>query len=130
MSTPPAQVSKPDLAGLSAEDLRKALAEALSAPLQRAQPQEILPMPRVRLRDKIVQILVAIRGAGSTTFSRMVRLAKTRLEIVVSFLAMLELIKQRQVIAQQAELFGDISITPGEQWQDDQGAEFELEFEE
>jgi len=130
MSPTPVHSPKADLTGLTAEDLRKALIEAMLSPLQGTPPQEILAMPRVRLRDKIVQILAAIRGAGSTTFARLTRVAKTRLEIVVSFLAMLELIKQRQVVAQQGELFGEITITPGERWQDDQRVEFELEFEE
>jgi chromatin segregation and condensation protein Rec8/ScpA/Scc1 (kleisin family) len=57
-------------------------------------------------------------------------MAKSRLEIVVSFLAMLELIKQRQVVAEQGELFGEITITPGAQWKEDQPVEFELEFDE
>jgi chromatin segregation and condensation protein Rec8/ScpA/Scc1 (kleisin family) len=36
--------------------------------------------------------------------------AQSKTEIVVSFLAMLELIKQKEVVVEQAELFGEIEI--------------------
>jgi chromatin segregation and condensation protein Rec8/ScpA/Scc1 (kleisin family) len=60
----------------------------------------------------------------------MVNTARSRLEIVISFLAVLELVKQNQVEAMQEEQFGDIEITPGSEWQADQEMDFELEFEE
>jgi len=48
----------------------------------------------------------------------------------VSFLAVLELIKQRQVLARQERPFDDIEIVPGEEWKPDQETELELEFDE
>jgi chromatin segregation and condensation protein Rec8/ScpA/Scc1 (kleisin family) len=37
---------------------------------------------------------------------------RSRLEVVVAFLAVLELIKSQHVQAEQAELFGDILLVP------------------
>lgn len=119
---------KPDLTGLAPADLRSALLQVLAA--KSVQHDEVLTMPRIRLREKIAQIIELLHSAGVTTFRRIIRSAASKLEIVVSFLAMLELVKQRRVVAHQAELFGEIEITPGEQWQADQAAEVELEFEE
>lgn len=56
--------------------------------------------------------------------------ARTRLEVIVSFLAVLELVKQRQIQARQEELFGEIEIIPGPAWDPDQAEALELEFEE
>jgi chromatin segregation and condensation protein Rec8/ScpA/Scc1 (kleisin family) len=56
--------------------------------------------------------------------------AKSKLEVIVSFLAVLELIKQDQIIAEQDGLFDDIVLTPSANWDEDQAVEFELEFEE
>jgi chromatin segregation and condensation protein Rec8/ScpA/Scc1 (kleisin family) len=50
-------------------------------------------------------------------------------EIVVSFLAMLELIRLNRVVARQEQIFGDIDLSPGDQWEDDQAEGLELEFE-
>jgi len=46
----------------------------------------------------------------------------------VAFLAMLELVKRRQVILRQSDLFGEIEVLPTETWDDN--ADFELEFGE
>jgi chromatin segregation and condensation protein Rec8/ScpA/Scc1 (kleisin family) len=51
------------------------------------------------------------------------------LEIVVSFLAVLELIKLRRITARQDELFGDIELLPGENWRGDSQEESELDLE-
>jgi len=51
----------------------------------------------------------------------------SRLEIVVTFLALLELVKRYRVEARQEGLFSDIEIDRLEGWQDDE--EIELEFE-
>ncbi|MEJ2561747.1 MAG: segregation/condensation protein A [Anaerolineales bacterium] len=56
--------------------------------------------------------------------------ARSRLEIVVSFIAILELIKQRRISVEQDSLFGEISLSRGENWSEDQEVDFELEFEE
>jgi chromatin segregation and condensation protein Rec8/ScpA/Scc1 (kleisin family) len=50
------------------------------------------------------------------------------MEIVVTFLAMLELVKRRYLKAQQESLFGDIELVIAEAW--DENPEFEIEFGE
>jgi chromatin segregation and condensation protein Rec8/ScpA/Scc1 (kleisin family) len=52
------------------------------------------------------------------------------MEVIVSFLALLELMKQRQIRAWQDDLFGEIQIEPGSSWNPDQTEALELEFDE
>lgn len=125
----PAPPAKLDLSGLTVEDLRRALLQALS-PEPRSQPlNEVVAAPQVRLRDQIRLIVAAIRARGKTSFRRLLRKLRSRLEVVVTFLAVLELVKQHRVVAAQEHLFGDIELTPAEAWQAGQDLEFELEFE-
>ena len=49
------------------------------------------------------------------------------MEVVVAFLALLELIKRHIVEANQEKNFGDIGLTPIAEWNEDEG---ELEFGE
>jgi segregation and condensation protein A len=53
---------------------------------------------------------------------------RTRVEIVVTFLAMLELIKQRVISAHQSDLFGEIQMAPIGAMDDNK--EIEIEFED
>jgi segregation and condensation protein A len=50
------------------------------------------------------------------------------LDIVVTFLALLELVKRHFIHVNQNELFGEIALEATESWTDNN--EFELEFEE
>jgi chromatin segregation and condensation protein Rec8/ScpA/Scc1 (kleisin family) len=49
------------------------------------------------------------------------------MEVVVTFLALLELVKRYRVSAMQEGLFSDIQIAKLEEWKDDE--ELEIEFE-
>lgn len=131
LSTPMRVIEpKLDLAGLTLADLQRAMIEVLQQQPEPDQLERAVEIPQVRVRDKIMAILGSIRRIGRVNFRSLVKSARSRLEIVVSFIALLELIKQRQVEATQAELFGDIEVTPGRDWTADQEFDFDLEFEE
>jgi segregation and condensation protein A len=131
LSTPPPEIEPTlDLSGITLEDLHQAMVEVLSNIPDAPAMEHSMRTPRVRLRDKIVAIVQTLRSLGHLSFRNMLTNARSRLEIVISFLAVLELVKQNQVEAVQDEQFGDIEITPGSAWQADQEMDFELEFEE
>jgi segregation and condensation protein A len=130
LGTPLMPEPKLDLLGATVEDLRQAFQDALLAVNVKPSFDDVVQIPRVRIRDRIAVIIQALRDLGRTTFSHVLKSTKTRLEIVVSFLAMLELIKQHQIQASQEITFGEIEITPGESWEGGQDMEFDLEFEE
>lgn len=119
-----------DIGDLKVEDLRKALLAVMSNQKQGQALETVVAAQRIRIRDKIQVVLETLRNASQTTFRTLFKRSKSRLEVVVSFLAVLELIKLRRVSASQDALFGDIVIGRGERWSEDQSTELDLEFEE
>ncbi len=125
----PARRPTLDLAGFDSLDLRLAFIEALQAAPGPVKMDRVVIAPKVRIRDKIRLILDSLRRRRAASFRTLFQGATSRIEVVVSFLAVLELIKRKQIVARQDELFGDISLEPGDEWRDDQDTDFELEFE-
>jgi segregation and condensation protein A len=130
LAAPPAAEPKLDLRGVGLPHLLRALQAALAANLASAGISQVVASPVIRIRDKIRLIGAALRTAGRTTFGEAIRHARSRLEIVVTFLAVLELLKRKAVEADQPVLFGEIGIARGPEWQDDQLPLIDLEFEE
>ncbi len=60
--------------------------------------------------EKIDEIVGRIRTRSSVRFSSLFASATSRTEVVVTFLALLELIRLKQVVAVQSEHFGEIEI--------------------
>jgi segregation and condensation protein A len=119
-----------DIGDLTVSDLRRAMLAAMANQRQGEALETVVAAHKVRIRDKIQTVLETLRKATQTSFRTLFSRSKSRLEVVVSFLAVLELIKLRRVSATQDSLFGDIFLTRGERWSDDQSGELDLEFEE
>lgn len=64
----------------------------------------------VRLRDRIARMVGQLELTNRTSFRRLIEGATTRTEVIVDFMAVLELIKQRYLEAVQSESFGDIDL--------------------
>ena len=62
------------------------------------------------IKEKISAIQELLRRELQSQFSKVVKNAKNKTEVIVSFLALLELVKQRLVEVEQDELFTDIAI--------------------
>lgn len=88
---------------------------------------DVVSAPRITIREKIRIILDKLRQTRSVTFEAMLDGQCNRLDIVVTFLAMLELIKRHLVEAQQDSLFSDIQLAPLGEWDESQDAEIEFE---
>jgi segregation and condensation protein A len=65
---------------------------------------------RFTVADGIESILGRIKRETQVVFTTLFRPLSTRHEIICTFLALLELIRLRQVVARQAAVFGDIMI--------------------
>jgi segregation and condensation protein A len=87
----------------------------------------IISAPRITIRQKISYISSALNKTKNSSFKKLLGAESTRLEIVVTFLALLELIKRYRVSARQDSIFGDIEIERSDDWNTEE--EFELEFE-
>ena len=60
--------------------------------------------------EKIEAILRAIAGRGSLRFAELFESAASRSEVICTFLALLELIRLRQLVCSQPEAFAEIEI--------------------
>lgn len=77
------------------------------------QPQEpvgAIEREEITIEQKVEQMTAALSREGRLSFRRLVSACRSRIEVIVSFLAVLELIKALRVRAQQDGLFGDILL--------------------
>jgi segregation and condensation protein A len=65
---------------------------------------------KINIEDKIFLIQKMLLERLRVSFSRVLSATKSKTEIIVSFLAVLELMRQREVILRQDNLFGEILI--------------------
>ena len=85
-------------------------------------------IPRVTIKDRIKYILNDIKRLGNTSFRNILPKRTSKVEVVVTFLALLELVKRHIISANQVTLFGDIDLkAEGEL---DQEMDIEIEFSE
>jgi len=131
LAPPPTVEGRVDLSGVNLSDL----VDAACSVYAQALLGDILPTldsvvaaPRVTIRQKIGLIAGLLRERGHVSFRTMLGDARSRLEIVVTFLAVLELVKLHFVNVHQDRLFGEIEIEPTGEW--GAGEELELEFGE
>jgi len=64
----------------------------------------------INIQEKIAQIRERIFKQASTKFSDILKEAKDKTEVIVSFLAVLELMKQKVIMVRQTKIFDDIEI--------------------
>lgn len=99
---PPPNVIPSRLGSLFAQII-SALASTLSMPTD-------MVRKTISIQEKIQQIRERIYRQASSKFSDILREAKDKTEVIVSFLALLELIKQRTIAVRQENIFEDIVI--------------------
>ncbi|MEW6502450.1 MAG: segregation/condensation protein A [Chloroflexota bacterium] len=106
---PPARL---DLSGVTLQDLVNAAWSVFYNKPTLTALDRVVSMPRITIREKIQTILHRLRTTGMTTFRSLLKPNTSRVEVVVTFLALLELVKRRIVAAQQQGLFTDIEVQP------------------
>jgi len=77
------------------------------------------------IEDKVHQILHRLLINSSIRLTELFSEAKNKLEIIVTFLSVLELIRLKEIVARQAEAFGEIDIVRNQQNIIPDGAETE-----
>lgn len=99
---------------VSLEDLLAAAREAFALQAPAAPVNGVIKPVTVTIVDRIRHIESLLTRKGSFSFQRLLRRARSRPEIIVTFLALLELIKGRRVQVQQDTLFGEIWVSRAE----------------
>ena|SRR3989344_8294937 len=72
-------------------------------------PKEVIAEV-VSISEKINQIQKLIGEKLETSLSSLIKESKNKTEVIVTFLALLELIKQKILVVEQSEMFADIMI--------------------
>ena len=82
--------------------------------LKRLKPLNALPQVSidrtVSVKEKIESIYAALKGLKNISFKKIVEQAENRTDVIVSFLAILELVKQEKVSIHQPMAFEDMMI--------------------
>jgi segregation and condensation protein A len=88
------------------------LIDAYRRVLERARPASVheVQIERVSLREKVQFVLARLSVSRSVDFEALFPEEATKLEVIVTFLAVLELMKLRAIEAYQADQFGAIVI--------------------
>ncbi len=94
-----------------------ALAEAVHQAMM-TQPSSTVDTVVMRLHvslpEKIAHLETLLANEGRFSFNALLKKAKSRTEIIVTFLALLQLIKRRKAVVEQRELYGEILVSSPE----------------
>lgn len=128
LAPPPKIEAKLDLSGLTPQDLWAAVQVLYERSNNRMPLSTLVSPPRVTIREKILLIAQNLTQNRRVSFRNLIEPYRSRLDVVVTFLALLELVKRQYVLVRQEELFGDILLESTEAW--DKNEDFDLEFGE
>ena len=108
-AAPPAEeVDPPGFREVSVFELLTALRRVMER-LPKDAVHEV-SLEKITVREKMTLLLDILRAKGPTLFESLFAEVKTRMEVVVTFLAMLELVKARAIRIFQEEMSGPIQI--------------------
>lgn len=117
-----------DLSDVTLLDLHAAAQRVFSREDLRVPLAAVVTPPKVTIREKIRGIAAALHDKTLVHFRELIVNTPNRLHVVVTFLAVLELVRRYRIAARQEELFGDIELRRDDAW--DENLEFDLEFNE
>jgi len=120
----------PTLLGLHVDSLVTAFQRLLELHAREESSSEIfIPMARVRVSERIAEIVGLLRARSSICLSDVLENEHSRIVIIITFLAVLELWKRERIRVTQTTLFNPILLERGERWsENEQLSEEELEY--
>src|SRR6266536_1821039 len=120
----------PTLLGLQVDSLAAAFQRLLELQAkEEANSGILIPMAHVRVSERIAAIVGLLRARSSIHLSELLKNEHSRLVIIVTFLAVLELWKRERISVTQTSLFNPILLERGERWsENEQLSEEELEY--
>jgi segregation and condensation protein A len=101
----------PDLlSGVEAVDLRDAMMSVLNKPRLRLDLEHVAPV-RISVTDAVEELVDELPRLGPVAFTTLTSSLVDRLDVIVRFLAVLELFKNGWVELDQAATFGELTIS-------------------
>lgn len=112
LAPPPVIDEELDLTGVTIDTLI-AMLEALYRFQEEAAPiTSVVAIPKVTIKNKIRELLEKLQQQTTLSYRNMLPEHYDRIEAIVLFLAILEIVKQSYAVAEQSDLFADIAISP------------------
>lgn len=110
LAPPPERPEGTGLDGVTMDAMRRIMLQVLArTPVER--PQGVMARDRgITLSQRVLQFRERLIAAGRFSFRAAIEECTTRVEIVISFLAVLELLKRGECDAEQADAWGDIEV--------------------
>ena len=109
VSPPPVDWLPTGLERVTMKRLLKALSRALER-LPATPPPERLQRQMINIAERRRSILSSVRSRGRVSFLRLISDCRTRLEAIVTFIAILDLLKTEDLVAEQDGSFGEIIL--------------------
>lgn len=110
LAAPPKVESQPDLSEITLENLLAAVQQALLVAPAMPTVDQIVSRRHITIKGQMGLIHQRLSEHRQIIFQEMLTSAQDRLEIAVTLLAILELLKQREIIVIQETTFGKILI--------------------
>ncbi len=128
VAPPPRVRIKPVPGEISLIDLLKGAQSVVNLTSDTPLLNDVVSIPMITIREKIQFVLDRLRHYSKMTFRDLVSPKTSKIDVVVTFLAILELIKRHIIQVKQENLFADIELELLQEWIPPE--EFDLEFEE
>jgi segregation and condensation protein A len=110
----------PTLVNMEAQSLSRAFQRLLEL---QARDEEndtsLMPVARVRVSERIEEIINRLQECPELPLAEVIANERSRLVIIVTFLAVLELWKWQRINVKQNELLGPIMLERGDRWSDE-----------
>lgn len=117
VAAPPKLEARLDLSGVTSVTLWQAMRNVLSRTEQAAESLQIAQPRTITIEGQIQRLRTGLKERPRLNFRELLSLEPTGMELGVTLLAVLELIKRREVVAHQSVLFGPIEIMAAEEAQ-------------
>jgi segregation and condensation protein A len=127
LAPPPVIEKDLDLNGLSIDDLVEFLKSLYRYEEEASPITSVVTIPRRTIKKKIQDLLFNLRKKNQLSYRSFLSNSHDRIDAIVLFLAVLELIKQQYATANQTGLFSDIFISATEKIFQDEDIQLALD---
>ena len=110
LAPPPNIDDELDLQGVTIDDLVEMLKTLYRFEEEAAPITSVVTIPKVTIKNKIRDLILNLRKVESLSYRNLLNKDADKIDAIVLFLAILEMIKQNYAFAEQLSLFADISI--------------------
>lgn len=110
VAPPPKIESKLDMSGVTLDGLVTAVQAALARAAEREESVSIVQPRRITIEGQMSKLRRWTQRGSGFEFKQLLSTESSRIEVSITLLALLELIKRREIVAHQEEMFGPIFI--------------------